>query len=267
MGKNKQTKPNESAKKTGKASEHPRDTRNRRDGKPRNPKQVDHLQQIPFRLREIMKSQERMKMGASRTRQSKTATAARAKPGDSEVGDIPVPYFRRAKEESEKNYLRRMAKETNHVRFLTRNQVDRKPELEEEKQEKPAYKGKTVKKKAYDQVRLQRLQHKKHERQAQELEKEMFTDNVEFGDVAMAPPALSAKPKKAPIKSQNTTRELLLNSLLGQAVASTAKPSMARQRIVEMERERAVEAYRHLKKQKQQWREARAAGLEKLKNL
>lgn len=31
-----------------------------------------------------------------------------------------------------------------------------------------------------------------------------------------------------------------------------AKPSMARQRIMEEERQRAVEAYRHLKKQQQQ---------------
>ena len=42
---------------------------------------------------------------------------------------------------------------------------------------------------------------------------------------------------------------------------------MARQRIMEEERVRAVEAYRHLKKQKQQQHEARTAGLEKLKNL
>lgn len=53
-------------------------------------------------------------------------------------------------------------------------------------------------------------------------------------------------------------KELLLNSLLGQTVASTAKPSMARQRLMEEERLRAVEAYRQLKKQKQQQLEARA---------
>lgn len=42
---------------------------------------------------------------------------------------------------------------------------------------------------------------------------------------------------------------------------------MARQRIMEEERVRAVEAYRHLKKQKQQQDKARIIGLEKLKNL
>lgn len=124
----------------------------------------------------------------------------------------------------------------------------------------------------------------------------MFLDHVAFGEVTMAPPSLTAKPKKAPVKSQVTTcgfvtfsqqpsnllrlnyssssllfaqkasKELLLNSLLGQTALSTAKPSMARQRIMEEERQRAVEAYRLLKKQKQQQHEARTASLEKLKN-
>lgn len=107
----------------------------------------------------------------------------------------------------------------------------------------------------------------------------------------MAPPSLSAKPKKAPVKSQVTcssrhsadfvvwvgcgwpcvtplcffiqksSKELLLNSLLGHTVSSTAKPSMARQRIMEEERERAVEAYRQLKKRKLQQQEARTASV------
>lgn len=123
----------------------------------------------------------------------------------------------------------------------------------------------------------------------------VFVDNVPFGEVTMAPPSLSAKPKKAPVKSQVTcsnvlslifmaewevycffcsasiipkgTKKLLLNSLLGHTVASATKPSMARQRIMEEERERAVEAYRHLKKRKQEQNEARTASMEKLKNL
>lgn len=116
----------------------------------------------------------------------------------------------------------------------------------------------------------------------------------------MAPPSLSTKPKKAQVKSQVTcyaavtrhvgflnarvggllyvfpatsvnqkeSKKLLLNSLLGHTMASTSKPSMARQRLIEEERERAVQAYRHLKKQKQQQQhEARTASVEKLKNL
>lgn len=65
---------------------------------------------------------------------------------------------------------------------------------------------------------------------------------------------------------QQPPKGLLLNSLLGRAVVPTAKPSMARQRIVEEERERVVEAYRLLKKRKQQQRVDLTANLEKLKN-
>uniref|UniRef100_UPI003AAE286E coiled-coil domain-containing protein 137 n=1 Tax=Centroberyx gerrardi TaxID=166262 RepID=UPI003AAE286E len=268
MGKNRQNKLNKSGKQADEAGKNPSDKKLKRDGKPKKPKQeVDHLEHIPFRLREIMKSKERMKKGSSRTKKMKRAVVPGGKPGDSQVGDIPVPHFKRGKKESVKAYLQRMENAAKHVLFLTKNQVERKPELAVEKQEKPADKGKSEKKKEYDKVRLQRLQQRKLNRQEDEVEKEMFIDKVDFGDVAMAPPSFSTKPKKAVVKSQNAPKELLLNSLLGHTAASTAKPSMARQRIMEEERQRAVEAYRHLKKQKQQQREARAAGLEKLKNL
>ncbi|XP_044037782.1 coiled-coil domain-containing protein 137 [Siniperca chuatsi] len=267
MGKNKKNRTNQSGKQADKAGQRPSD-KLKRDGnvKPQKAK-PDHLKDIPFRLREIMKSKERMKTGPLRAKKLKKAISPKGKPEDSQCGDIPVPHFRRGKEESEKAYLRRMENETKHILFLTRNQVERKPELDADKQERPADKSKSEKKKEYDKVRLQRLHQKKLDRQEAKMEKEMFIDNVPFGEVSMAPPSLSTKPKKAPVKSQKASRDLLLNSLLGHTEASTTKPSMARQRIVEEERERAVEAYRYLKKQKQLQHEARAASLEKLKNL
>lgn len=122
-----------------------------------------------------------------------------------------------------------------------------------------------------------------------------FQDNVPFGEVAMAPPSLSIKPRKAQVKPhvsscalttlllcqlddcrvfnhlsrvvQKDSKKLLLSSLLGHTVTFTNKPSMARQRMMEEERERVVQAYRHLKKQRQEQHEARTAGVEKLKNL
>ncbi|XP_059204840.1 coiled-coil domain-containing protein 137 [Centropristis striata] len=265
MGKNKKNKNNDSERQVGKAGQHPRDKKFKRDGKPKKAKQ-DHLEHIPFKLREIMKTKERMKTGSLKAKKLKKAISPKGKPEDSEVGDIPVPHFKRGKQESEKAYLRRMENATNHVLFLTKNQVDRKPELDADKQERPAEKGKSDKKKEYDKLRLQKIQQKKLDRQEDKLEKEMFVDNVPFGEVSMAPPCLSAKPKKAPVKSEKASKGLLLNSLLGHTAVSSAKPSMARQRIMEEERVRAVEAYRLLKKQKQQQLEARAANLEKLKN-
>lgn len=61
-------------------------------------------------------------------------------------GDIPVPHFKRRKQESVKAYVRRMENETKHVLFLTKNQVDRKPEQDAD-EEKPAGKSKSEKKK------------------------------------------------------------------------------------------------------------------------
>ncbi|KAG7259431.1 hypothetical protein CRUP_002177 [Coryphaenoides rupestris] len=195
----------------------------------------DHFNQIPFRLREIMKSQEMMK---KKNKKKKNETKPKT------ITYIPVPHFKRRKEESKRAYLRRMDHETDHVFFLTKNQLERKPELEEEKQEKPANSGKSEKKTEYNKLRLQRLHQKKLNRQEKEMEKTMFIDKVEFGEVAMAPPTLSVKPRKAPEKT-----------------------SMARKRIMEEERERVVEAYRHLKRQKQRQQELRSAGLKKLKDL
>lgn len=75
------------------------------------------------------------------------AIVPKGKPWDSQGGDIAVPHFRRGKEESEKAYVRRMENETKHVLFLTKNQVERKPELDADEQERPADKGKSEKKK------------------------------------------------------------------------------------------------------------------------
>lgn len=54
-------------------------------------------------------------------------------------GDIPVPHFKRGKRESVKAYVQRMERETKHVMFLSKNQVDRKPEMDASEQERPAH--------------------------------------------------------------------------------------------------------------------------------
>ncbi|XP_053300402.1 coiled-coil domain-containing protein 137 [Pleuronectes platessa] len=257
------------AKKRGNRSrtsgEPPSDKKPKQDGKPQKPREKDHLEHIPFRLREIMKSKERMKSGPLKSKKLKDAILPKGKPEESQDGDIPVPHFKRGKHESVKGYLQRMEAETKHVLFLTNNQVDRKPELDADKQEKTG--GKSEKKKDHDRGRIQRLQQKKLTRQEAEMEKEMFVDHVPFGEVSMAPPCLSAKPKKAPVKLQSSTKGLLLNSLLGNRVISTVKPSMARKRMMEEERERAVEAYRFIKKQRQHHQEARANSLKNIKDF
>ncbi|XP_027897987.1 coiled-coil domain-containing protein 137 [Xiphophorus couchianus] len=266
MGKNKTSKTKESKRQADKTARNPSKKKIKGDGKPTKTAQEDHLQHIPFRLREIMKSKDKMKNESLGSKKLKKALSLQSKPKDALDGDIAVPRFRKGKTESVGAYVRRMENETKHVLFLTNNQVERKPELDSDKQDKAAGTGKSEKKKEYAKMRLSKLQQKKLDKQEDKIEKELFVDNVPFGEVSMAPPSLSTKPKKAPIKTQ-ASKELLLNSLLGHSMASTAKPSMARQRMMEEERQRAVEAYRLLKKQKQQEQQTRKASLGKLLNL
>lgn len=59
-------------------------------------------------------------------------------------GGIPVPRFKRRKRESVKAYVQRMESETKHVLFLSKNQVERRPELDIDNQ--GTAKGKSEKK-------------------------------------------------------------------------------------------------------------------------
>ncbi|XP_061740938.1 coiled-coil domain-containing protein 137 isoform X2 [Nerophis ophidion] len=251
MGKNKNR--NKKSEKAGNnAGERASAKKQKQDARPLKDNQEDHLEHIPFRLREIMKSKERMKTGA---RKANFGAFPKRKPEPSEIEDIPVPHFKKRADESVHKYLSRVQMESEHVLFLTNNQVERKPELDEETQEKPVDHGKCKKKKEYDKLRLQKRKQKKLDQQEAEVEKERFKDDIPFGEVSMEPPSLTSKPRKASIKPQKGTKDLLLNSLLGYTMTSTASPSMARQRIMEEERERAVQAYRLLKKQKLQRQE------------
>uniref|UniRef100_A0A671MVX0 Coiled-coil domain containing 137 n=1 Tax=Sinocyclocheilus anshuiensis TaxID=1608454 RepID=A0A671MVX0_9TELE len=167
-------------------------------------------------------------------------------------GDIPIPHFRRGRQESERDYVQRMTEESEHVLFLTNIQVERHPEVKPKKEEE------TEEKKSKKKNRL--VQQKKKLNQQEEREEEMFKDEVLFGEVAMAPPSLSVKPKKAIVKPKGATKGLLLNSLLGHSPVSVSKPSMARKRMMEEERERVVQLYRQMKqKQKDKHEQDRAA--------
>ncbi|XP_048343643.1 coiled-coil domain-containing protein 137 [Sphaerodactylus townsendi] len=201
-------------------------------------------QEIPYRLREIMKSREEMKNPKKR---KKKKAGTKQKP--SSEGDIPVPRFRRCKGESESSYMRRMNQETERVLFLTQNQLQREPEKEEPIQEK------SQKKKEFQQKKRDKIQKQKEERKIAVLEKDLLSDSIEFGEVALQPPTLTAKPRKAVAKEKLGQKQLLLMPLLGSGTSTSAHKvvhaSLARQRIVQEERDRVVQAYRDLKKRKQ----------------
>ncbi|XP_004639615.2 coiled-coil domain-containing protein 137 [Octodon degus] len=216
------------------------------------PKNQDE-QEIPFRLREIMKSREEMKKPLSFKKRKKEAQVAFKNTLEKEAKgvepDIRVPKFKQRKGESDGAYIQRMEQETQHVLFLSKNQTSRQPEV----QAAPK-KEKSERKKAFQKRRLDKAQQKKEERAVDRLEQELLQDTVKFGEVVLQPPELTAQPRRSTSRSQPGKKSLMLKMLLnpGRMSQKPQGASLARQRIVEEERERVVQAYRALKKLRQQ---------------
>uniref|UniRef100_H3BCJ9 Coiled-coil domain containing 137 n=1 Tax=Latimeria chalumnae TaxID=7897 RepID=H3BCJ9_LATCH len=173
--------------------------------------------------------------------------------------DIPVPRFKRGKRESENAYIQRMDQESQHVLFLTRNQIERHPEMEEQQ----AVHVKSEKKKEHDRKRLEKLIKKREEKKEKRQELEYFKGNQQLHSTVIQ--STTAQRHSVPGE-----KPLLLKTLLGSSSASPsqrpASVSMARQRIIQEERERVVKAYRDLKKLKQQPLSQTVVSVEKLKN-
>ncbi|NXD62069.1 CC137 protein, partial [Eolophus roseicapillus] len=217
------------------------------------PKHPDE-QEIPFRLRELIRSREAMKRpdpGKQKTAEKKQQPKSK---GSKAQGDIPVPKFRRGKGESERSYVCRMEQEVQRVLFLTKNQLQREPEKELMAPEK------SKRKKEFQNKKLEKARKKKEEKKEAMLEKSLFQDTVAFGDVVTQPPTITSRPRGQGPAEQAGRKRLLLTPRLGQSPASLAAPvSMARQRIVAEERARVIQAYRDIQRRKQQQREAAQA--------
>ncbi|NXU76915.1 CC137 protein, partial [Oreotrochilus melanogaster] len=217
--------------------------------KPKHPEE----QEIPFRLRELIKSREAMKRpgpGKKEVAEKKQQPKSR---GPKAQGDIPVPKFRRGKGESERSYVYRMEQEVQRVLFLTKNQPQREPEKEAVAPEK------SKRKKEFQNKKLEKARRKKEEKKEDMLEKSLLQDTVAFGEVVTQPPTITSRPRGRGPAEQAGRKQLLLTSHLGHSPVSPVSPaapvSMARQRIVEEERARVIQAYRDIQRHKQQQRE------------
>ncbi|KAM5216905.1 coiled-coil domain-containing protein 137 [Hipposideros larvatus] len=213
------------------------------------PKNQDE-QEIPFRLREIMRSRQEMKNAVSNKKRKKEAQVAFRKTLEKEAqgvdSDIAVPKFRQRKWESDGAYVQRMEQEAQHVLFLSKNQADREPEAQ------AAPKKKSEGKMAFQRRRLDKVRKRREEKAAERLEQELLRDTVKFGEVALQPPELTAKPRMSISRGRPGKKPLMLQMLLSPGGVSQPLPaSLARQRILAEERERAVQAYRALKKLRQ----------------
>ncbi|XP_025892642.1 coiled-coil domain-containing protein 137 [Nothoprocta perdicaria] len=217
-------------------------------------------QEIPFRLREIMRSREAMRRpGAPKRRPPGKQQPPQERSPEGHhgaAGDIAVRRIRRGDGESERSYMSRVEQEVQRVRFLTKHQPQPQPEKQEAAREKSSRKREFQKKK------LDKVRKKKEEKKEALLEKSLFQDKVPFGDVVTQPPSLTSRPRSGVPAAQAGRRRLLLTSRLGCGAASPAASpaapvSLARQRIVQEERARVVQAYRDLQRRRQQQREAR----------
>ncbi|XP_009075196.1 PREDICTED: coiled-coil domain-containing protein 137, partial [Acanthisitta chloris] len=212
------------------------------------PKHPDE-QEIPFRLRELIRSREAMKcpgLGKKRVAEKKQQPKSK---GSKAPGDVPVARFRRGKGESERSYFCRMEQEVQRVLFLAENQLPREPEKKAPEKSK--------RKKEFQKKKLEKARKKKEEKKEAMLEKNLFKDTVAFGEVVTQPPTITSRPRGQGPTKQAGRKQLLLTSQLGQSQVSPAPPvmSMARQRILEEERVRVVQAYRDIQRRKQLERE------------
>ncbi|XP_047920524.2 coiled-coil domain-containing protein 137 [Anser cygnoides] len=227
--------------------------RKQKAGANMKPKDPDE-QEIPFRLRELIRSREAMKHPKARKRRAagKQQQQQQQQRKAQAPEDIAVPKFRRGKGESEHSYICRMEQEVQRILFLTKNQVQREPEKE------AAAPQKSRRKKEFQNKKLDKARKKKEEKKEALLEKSLFQDTVAFGEVVTEPPTLTSRPRRGGPAEQAGRKRLLLMPRLGR-VPPAAPVSLARQRIVQEERARVVQAYRDIQRRKQQWREAQAA--------
>ncbi|XP_065591691.1 coiled-coil domain-containing protein 137 [Cyrtonyx montezumae] len=216
------------------------------------PKHPDE-QEIPFRLRELMRSREAMKHPKARAKRA--AGKPRRPQGTEAQGDIPVPRFHQRRGESEHAYICRMEREVQHVMVLSKNQEQREPEKE------TAAPQKSQRKKEFQNKKLDKLRKKKEEKKEALLEKSLFQDPVAFGEVVTEPPTITSRPRRGAPTEQAGRKQLLLTPHLGRSRAAPAVPvSLARQRIVQEERARVIQAYRDIQRRKQQrWDAARGS--------
>ncbi|NXO06965.1 CC137 protein, partial [Oriolus oriolus] len=220
------------------------------------PKHPDE-QEIPFRLRELMRSREAMKRPDPGKRRAPEKKQQQKSEGPKAPGTIPVPRFRRGRGESERSYVCRMEQEVQRVLFLAENQLQREPEKEATAPEK------SRRKKEFQKKKLEKARKKKEDKKEAMLEKSLFQDMVPFGEVVTQPPTITSRPRGRGPAEQPGRKQLLLTPRLGRSQVSPASPaspvapvvSMARRRILEEERARVIRAYRDIQRRKQLARE------------
>ncbi|GAU93174.1 hypothetical protein RvY_05153 [Ramazzottius varieornatus] len=232
-------------------------------------------QEIPRKVREMMKAKEQLK---NKTPAQKSRSSARREGSQIWTQDTTaaqVPVFKKGKYEGISHFYRRMDKaaqesitkaelesqfdvkfeRTGKNKLTLTNQKD--PVLETEDGEKAEVVKSTKTKR-----RKEKLMQKMEERTAFERDEfDEFHDDIKFGEVVEAPPQINAAPRKAPeVKKAGDKRLLLIEALKPAPEPEAEKPrslfdelptlDTATVRALRREeaRSRAVDTYRKLKK-------------------
>ncbi|XP_013387013.1 coiled-coil domain-containing protein 137 isoform X2 [Lingula anatina] len=245
-----------------------------REVKPVNSKPVNfEEQEMPRKVVELM---EFKLLPVNRKKKKKRAGIQEPMMEKGMTKPLPaVPKFKQRKGESEHAFFNRMDRETQEV--IAKAQFEDKYKVDLNAIEKGEVKVKKKKKKISERKR-ERQKERKVKQKIQKTNKvekkatgfEKLEDNVKFGEVAMEPPTLTAKPKQASDIAKPGRKSLLLKEVIrdnqshninksvfgpkSREVGQTVKRkhlSFAQQRLVDGEREKAIETYRLMKAKRQ----------------
>ncbi|XP_045212289.2 coiled-coil domain-containing protein 137-like [Mercenaria mercenaria] len=198
----------------------------------------------------------------------------------------PIPKFVQGKREKDKDFIRRIELETHRVIMKTQMEEKYQMEIPDGSSNIASSQGK---KKPSERKREKDKERKKKKVQAMKEKKQekagdfsAFKDDVAFGEVAMAPPSITAKPRKANMDSDKPRpgkRSLLLKEMMDAGGKSKAlsteqsdaivriRPKSQAQRqagqtvkrkylspvqkqITDFQRQKAIDLYREMKDQK-----------------
>lgn len=184
-------------------------------------------QHIPRSVRELMKLKQTGGVNSAVTKKRKkkkkpdAAVAVVAEKGQTRPVPAPVK-FKQGQNESDFHFRRRMEMQCNNM--LQKSKLEKEWKLPidsiDDEGNIIVTKKKTKAASAKAKVRLQKLAERKGKSKSKESETvpEFATDKVEFGEVVMAPPSLTSKPRKSQTPSSDKFKRshsgLLLSNML-----------------------------------------------------
>lgn len=155
--------------------------------------------------------------------------------------------YKKQQGETDYRHIQRLNHDIQMEIIKADNEIQQEPEKDKAKAIKPT--ARKLKHRERLKTKKQNIKDRQREKLFDKNEKLQWQDNVQFGEVVMAPPTLKSKPRKAGDKvGKNKNNSLLLASKFKQGNGN--KISLARKQVLLDERDRVIQAYRDIKQQK-----------------